>query len=225
MKYSISIPENPYLPICDNEDVFPVSRIFGIGRNYSTTPQMEEKDEQKVVMFMKDPYMLSFVDNGIKYPSNTSQLRYEIELVVAISKGGCDISKEGAENHIYGYAMGIDFTKYDIQDIAKQHGWPWDKGKSFRGCAPCTSITRKQKCSIDSSSIWLKQNGKLVQNGNLNQMIWTVPEIISMVSRYFELIPGDLIFTGTPGGVGMTNKGDEFEGGMDALGSFKLKVK
>ena len=155
----ISVPNRPVLPVKREKRVFPIARIFGIGRNYSETAQSENKDNNLTVLFMKDAYMLSHADEGISYPNDTKQLRYEIELVVAIGKQGKNISLAESDEYIYGYAVGIDFTKYDVQEIAKQHAWPWDKGKSFEGCAPCSSITPKADVLLQSNNIWLKKNG------------------------------------------------------------------
>lgn len=214
----------PTLPIKNSQAVFPLARVFGIGRNYSESPDTEVKEESKMLLFMKDPYMVSLAETGVAYPSGTHKLRYEIELVIAIGKGGTNIPVNKAEECIYGYAVGIDFTKYDVQDLAKQLGWPWDKGKSFPGCAPCTEITPKNEFMLENNPIWLKKNGKLAQEGTLNQMIWTVPEIISSISSQFQLIAGDLIFTGTPNGVGMTEKGDLLEGEIEGLNKINIKI-
>jgi len=221
----ITSPTRPTLPLKETNEVFPVSRVFGIGRNYSETPENETKDKVLTVLFMKDAYQLSLADDGIVYPKNTTQLRYEIELVVAIGKAGKNISPKDAEQYIYGYAVGVDFTQYDAQEIAKQHGWPWDKGKSFEGCAPCSAIKSKEAVKLDNNLVWLKKNDVEVQSGTLNQMIWTIPEIVSLISSEFGLLPGDLIFTGTPKGIGMVSKGDWLEGGVDGVESIRFQVK
>jgi len=224
MTYIISSPERPALAVKNNTKLFPVARVFGIGRNYSETPHAEKKESDLTVLFMKDAYMLSRAEDGIHYPEDTKQLRYEIELVVAIGKQGKNVSVAAANDYIYGYAVGVDFTKYDAQEIAKQHAWPWDRGKSFAGCAPCSPIVPKEEVTLDNNSIWLKRNNVDAQNGNLAQMIWTVPEIVALISTQFELLPGDLIFTGTPQGIGMTAKGDVLEGGVEQVGTIQFKV-
>ncbi len=215
----------PTLPVKGKNHAFDIARVFCIGRNYSKNPSAEVKNEQNVVLFMKDPFMISSADGELLYPNGTHKLRHEIELVVAIGKGGKDIATEASESHILGYAAGIDFTKYDVQEHAKQAGYPWDLCKSFPGCAPCTSIIPKEKFKPSHNRIWLTRNGEEVQDGHLGQMIWTIPEIISMISRHFTLLPGDLIFTGTPIGAGMTEPGDYLVGGIDGLVEFNLMIK
>ncbi len=225
MTHTVQSPDRPRLKIKNSPLKFPVSRVFGIGRNYSANRDAEEKDENKTVLFMKDAYLLTAAEDGIFYPLDSKQLRYEIELVVAIGKEGWDVSVEDAEDYIFGYGVGVDFTKYDLQEVAKKHGWPWDRGKSFAGCAPCSEITSKRNVTLKNNRIWLKQNGAEMQHGTLDQMIWSVPEVISLVSKSFGLLPGDLIFTGTPQGIGMTQKGDVLEGGVDGVDAIKFQIK
>ncbi len=225
MVKTIAAPTRPSLPIKETNEIFPVSRVFGIGQNYSETPEKETKNRLSTILFMKDAYQLSLANDGIVYPKNTNQLRYEIELVIAIGKAGKNISSKDTEHYIYGYAVGIDFTQYDVQEIAKQSGWPWDKGKSFEGCAPCSAITLKEAVKIDNNLVWLKKNDVEVQSGRLNQMIWTTTEIVSLISFEFGLLPGDLIFTGTPKGFGMVTKGDWLEGGVDGIETIHFQVK
>ncbi len=215
----------PTLPIKDSHSYFDIARVFGIGLNYCANPSTATKNEQDAVLFMKDPFMVSPAQGTLLYPSGTKKLRYELELIVAIGKGGIAIKPEAAPAHIFGYAIGIDFTKYDIQEYAKKAGHPWDKSKSFPGCAPCTAIIPKEKFQPNNQQIWLKRNGKKVQEGHLGQMIWKIPEIISMVSHHFHLLPGDLIFTGTPQGVGMAEPGDNLEGAIEDLDTFNLTIK
>ncbi|MDR0270827.1 fumarylacetoacetate hydrolase family protein [Paenibacillus sp.] len=214
----------PKLEITGLDLKFPVSRVFGIGRNFSEKVESEQKNENNVVLFMKDAFMLSDADLGIMYPNNSDQLRYEIELVVAIGQHGKNIDPEEADDYIYGYGVGIDFTKYDHQDIAKKNGWPWDQGKSFEGCAPISSISKKEDFQPNANRIWLKKNDELVQDGTLGQMIWSVNEVVALISRRFNLQPGDLIFTGTPTGIGMVTRGDVLEGGVEGLSTIKVKV-
>lgn len=220
----IPIPNRPTLPLSNKEGVFPVSRIFGIGRNYSEDPLCEKKDKALTVLFMKDPYMLTYANESIAYPNDTKQLRYEIELVIAIGQEGKNIPSLSAHEYIYGYAVGIDFTKHDVQEIAKQHAWPWDRSKSFPGCSPCSSITPKTDVSLQNNKIWLKKNNIDVQNGTLSQMIWTIPEVVMLISSEFGLLPGDLIFTGTPQGTGMVSKGDLLEGAIEGLNRIIFKI-
>jgi len=221
-----AFPHNypPFIPIANSEIVFPVSRVFGIGRNYSKFPENEVKDPECAVLFMKDPYMLSLAAEGVEYPEDSKQLRYEIELVVAISKSAKKVSVEEANEYIFGYAVGIDFTKYDVQKQAKDKGHPWDKGKSFRGCAPISPIVCKEKVELNDNKIFLKVNDNLVPEGSLSQMIYNPKEIISLISSKFELKAGDLIFTGTPQGVGMAQKGDQMFGSVGGVCEFSLGI-
>jgi len=219
------IVNHPRIKIQDTNLYFPVTRVFGIGRNYSENVAEENKDDKKVVLFMKDAYMLSNAEDGIEYPNDTNQLRYEIELIVAIGKQGENIKPEEVDDYIFGYAVGIDFTKYDVQEIAKKNGWPWDQGKSFIGCAPCSSIKRKEEVVFNNNRIWLDKNKVTVQEGTIEQMIWSIKETISLVSSRFDLRQGDLIFTGTPSGVGMTDKNDTLEGGVDGINKIKVVVR
>lgn len=221
---AIATPNRPKIAVQHDGGYFPIARVFGIGRNYSETPKAEKKDSNLTVLFMKDAYMVSDAAEGIVYPHDTTQLRYEIELVVAIGKEGFNVPPEKADEYIFGYAVGIDFTKYDAQEIAKKHAWPWDRGKSFVGCAPCSPITPKNAVTMRDNNIWLNKNNIKVQNGTLGQMIWTIPETVSLVSTQFGLLPGDLIFTGTPQGIGMVSKGDLLEGAIDGLESIRFLV-
>ncbi len=214
----------PTLPVDGSPDPFPVSRVFGIGRNYATDPTRETKIEADVVLFSKDAYLLSDIDQPLAYPSGTARLRYEVELVVAIGRGGGDIAPEDAMGHVFGYAAGIDFTKYDVQDAAKSAGRPWESGKSFPGCGPCSRIVPRARFQPSANRIWLDRNGKTAQSGHLGQMIWTIPELICLVSARFTLKTGDLIFSGTPEGVGMTARGDRLSGGIEGLVSFAFNV-
>lgn len=225
MSHAVIAPDHPKLKLKGSNLDFPVSRIFGIGRNYSEHLENENKDEKKTVLFMKDAYMLSPAEEGIFYPEDTTELRYEIELVVAIGRRGINIKPSDSEQYIYGYAVGVDFTKYDAQDIAKKNGWPWDRGKSFFGCAPCSPITCKEEVFIDDNNIWLKVNNIEVQRGSLNQMIWNINEVVALISSSFGLLPGDIIFTGTPKDVGMAKKGDILQGGVDGVDTIQFKIK
>lgn len=201
-----------------------LSRIFGVGRNYSNNPAGEKKIDDDIVLFTKDPYLLSGIETPLAYPPGTSRLRYEVELVVAIGRSGAAATTKEAEGFIFGYGVGIDFTKYDVQDAAKRAGRPWDSGKSFPGCAPCSHIVPAAAFKPGGNRIWLEQNGKPAQSGFLDQLIWTIPELICIVSSRFTLKAGDLIFTGTPEGVGMVEPGDRLSGGVDGLASFSFHV-
>jgi len=159
------------------------------------------------------------------YPSATSDVHHEIELIVALQKGGEDIPAATALDHVFGYAIGLDMTRRDLQGEAKKLGRPWEVGKAFEFSAPCGEIVpAKEIGHPDTGAIWLKVNGETRQKGDLNQMIWKVPEAISYLSGLFRLAPGDLIMTGTPAGVGAVRRGDTLEGHVDRVGEITIKV-
>jgi len=152
-------------------------------------------------------------------------VHHEIELVVALKKGGKNIPASQALDHIYGYAVGLDMTRRDLQGEAKKAGRPWETGKAFEGSAPCSALVPASRSGhLENGRIWLNINGKTVQQGDINQLIWSVPETIAVLSTLFELQAGDLIFTGTPAGVGPVARGDVLEGGIDVIGQLTTKV-
>jgi fumarylpyruvate hydrolase len=159
------------------------------------------------------------------YPAKTSDLHFELELVVALGKGGVNIEATQALDHVYGYAVGIDMTRRDLQAEAKKLGRPWEVGKAFEKSAPCSAIVPASQIGHPSKgSIWLTVNGKTRQRGDLSQLIWSIPESISYLSSFFTLAPGDLLFTGTPAGVGATQRGDRLQGGVDGVGEIEIRV-
>jgi fumarylpyruvate hydrolase len=158
----------------------------------------------------------------VPYPARTSNLHHEIELVVAIGRGGRDIAVGEALDHVYGYAVGNDLTRRDLQAEAKKHGAPWDAAKGFDASAPITPIRPVDDIGhVTSGRIWLEVNGELRQDSDIAEMIWSVPEVIAELSTYFELQPGDLIFTGTPAGVGPLQPGDLVAGGVDGVATLQ----
>jgi fumarylpyruvate hydrolase len=222
-KYS-NWPARPALGVRGETHCFPLSRVFGVGRNYADNPKAETKVEDDIVLFTKDAYSISNIDQPLKYPDGTTRLRYEVELVVAIGRSGRMTSPDEADAYIFGYGVGIDFTKYDVQDAAKRAGRPWDSGKSFPGCAPCSELVPASLFKPLSQEIWLDVNDKLAQSGFLDQMIWTIPELLFVISNRFELRAGDLIFTGTPEGVGMVERGQRLSGGIEDLTQFAFDL-
>jgi fumarylpyruvate hydrolase len=161
---------------------------------------------------------------AIPYPPMTENLHYEIELVIALGKGGKDIAVENALSHVFGYAVGIDLTRRDVQIEARKMGRPWDMGKGFDKSAPCGPIRRAAGIAVDKGGIWLKVNGDTKQTSDLSKLIWSVPEVIAYLSTYVELAPGDLIYTGTPEGVGPIVPGDEIIGHVDGVGDISMTV-
>lgn len=218
------------IPVVGSDAAFPVRRIYCVGRNYvEHAKEMGFTGREEPFFFCKPADAVLYVPEGqtgeLPYPSRTSDLHYEIELVVALSSGGRDLTLEQAAAAIYGYAVGLDMTRRDLQGVAKKQGRPWEVGKAFDFGAPIGPIYPVQKVgSLDQAAITLSVNGETRQNGNVDQMIWKVAESISYLSGLFELKAGDLIFTGTPEGVGAVVPGDLMVGAVQGLGELKVKV-
>ena len=228
MTYVVQPPATPILPVRGTEDVFPIHRVYCVGRNYAAhaIEMGHDPDREPPFFFQKNPDTI--VPNGgvFPYPDKSSNVHFEIEMVVALVKGGKDIPVERALEHVFGYAVGIDMTRRDLQDEAKKMGRPWEVGKAFEAAAPCTEIIPASQLGHPGhGAVWLKVNGELRQQGDLNQMIWKVPEIIAYLSGLFTLAPGDLIYTGTPSGVGPTVRGDVLHGGVAGIGEIEITVK
>ncbi|MFY9685595.1 MAG: fumarylacetoacetate hydrolase family protein [Pseudolabrys sp.] len=215
------------LPIVDDDARFHVRRIYCVGRNYlDHIREMKEADERDPPFFFQKPTD-AIVQNGavVPYPAATGDFQFEVELVAAIGHGGIDISVESAESHIFGYAIGLDLTRRDLQRDAAKCGLPWEMGKSFDYSAPCGPIHRiEQTGAIRAGTISLSVNGTVWQKGDIGHMIWNVPEIITQLSRQYELCPGDIILTGTPAGVGPVVPGDAIECAIDKLGTFAIRI-
>jgi fumarylpyruvate hydrolase len=213
-------PVTPAVAIKGRSDLFPVHRIYCVGRNYADhVREMGGNPKSEPPIFFAKPADAVVPNNArIPYPSRTNNFHHEIELVVAIGKGGRDIVAAQALEHVFGYAVGNDLTRRDLQSQSKDNGRPWDTSKGFDRSAVISAITpATQSGHLRTGRIWLKVNGQMRQQANLSELIWSVPEIIAELSTYFELQPGDLIYTGTPAGVGALKKGDRIEGGIDGL--------
>ena len=220
MSYVFAPPAQPSVPVKGTSERFPVHRIFCVGRNYAAHAREMGKDPDREAPFFFTKPGDAIVENGasIPYPSRTSSLHHEIELVVALSRGGQNIRASEALQCVYGYAVGNDLTRRDLQNDAKDKGRPWDTAKGFDRSAPITALTRASEYGHPTHGrIWLAVNGEMRQQGDLSEMIWSVPEIIAELSTLFELKPGDLIYTGTPAGVGAVKSGDRMEGGVAGL--------
>jgi fumarylpyruvate hydrolase len=220
MPYVFAPPERPSVEIKGSRQRFAVHRIYCVGRNYAAHALEMGGDSQREPPFFFTKPADAIVPNGaaVPYPTRTSNLHHEIELVVALGKAGRHIPAERALEHVFGYAVGNDLTRRDLQSQAKAQGKPWDTSKAFDGCAPITAITpAAQAGHVARGRIWLGVNGELRQQADVSELIWSVPEIIAELSTYFELMPGDLIYTGTPAGVGAVKPGDRIEGGVDGL--------
>jgi fumarylpyruvate hydrolase len=210
----------PAVAINGRADLFPVHRIYCVGRNYADhVREMGGNPKSEPPIFFAKPADAVVPNNArIPYPSRTKNFHHEIELVVAIGKGGSNIAAAQALEHVFGYAVGNDLTRRDLQSEAKDNGRPWDTSKGFDRAAVISAITpAAQSGHLRSGRIWLKVNGQMRQQADLSELIWSVPEVIAELSTFFELQPGDLIYTGTPAGVGALKKGDRIEGGIDGL--------
>jgi fumarylpyruvate hydrolase len=218
--------EIPSLPVQGTDKRFPIHRIYCIGRNYAAhaVEMGHDPNKEPPFFFQKNPDNL-VVDGDFPYPPETSDVHYEFEMVVGLSKGGKNIPVEQALDHVFGYGVGLDMTRRDLQGEAKKLGRPWDIGKAFEHSAPCSALIPVAVTGHpDKGAIWFKVNGETRQHGDLNQMIWKTAEQISILSRYFELQPGDLIMTGTPAGVGAIQRGDRLEGYVEGVCGLKLAV-
>jgi len=225
--YVFAPSQQPFVPVKGTEERFPVHRIYCVGQNYAdhAIEMGGDPTRNPPFFFQKNPDNLVINDGDFPYPPKTEDVHHEIELVVAIKTGGRDIPVETALDHVYGYAVGIDMTRRDLQAVAKKAGRPWEVAKAFEHSAPCSAIVPVSEIGHpDSASITLKINGEQRQAGDLNQMIWKVPETIAYLSSLFELQPGDLIYTGTPAGVGAVKRGDVLQGNVDGVGSISVKV-
>jgi fumarylpyruvate hydrolase len=218
------------VPVAGSNEFFPVHRIYCVGRNYvEHAKEMGATGREAPFFFMKPADAVLPVPEGatgeMPYPPMTADLHHEIELVVAIGKGGSNIPAAEALQHVWGYAVGIDMTRRDLQGEAKKLGRPWDTGKGFDHAAPIGPIHRmEQTGEISKGRIHLDVNGAVRQSSTIDKMIWNVGETIEHLSKYFALKLGDLIFTGTPEGVAAVGRGDLLEGSVEGVGSLRLKI-
>ena len=226
MAYAIPLWTPPALPIAGSAELFPVRRIFCVGRNYvEHQKEMGGDGREQPFFFIKSAHALVPQGGDIHYPAKTSNLHYETELVVAIGRQGRRIAAKDAAGSVFGYSVGFDMTRRDLQQIGKDKGRPWDFGKDFDEAAPCSGITPAAKIGHPASgAIWLRVNGKERQRAELSDMIWSVPEQIEYLSHFYTLEPGDLIYSGTPAGVGPVQPGDELHAGVDGVGELKVRI-
>jgi fumarylpyruvate hydrolase len=228
MSYVIPFDDNPSAPVAGEAGRFPIRRVFCVGRNYADHAREmgHDPDREPPFFFMKPAWAVVGATGDIPYPPRTSDLHHEIELVVAIGTGGADITVEAATSHVYGYAVGVDLTRRDLQAEAKKMGRPWDTGKGFDASGPMGPIVPASTLGHPASGrVWLQVDGELKQEGDVNQLIWSVAEVIADLSTMFHLEPGDLIFTGTPAGVGPVGRGETIRGGVDGVGEIEFTVK
>ncbi|WP_342359625.1 fumarylacetoacetate hydrolase family protein [Terrarubrum flagellatum] len=225
--FVIAAPAVTSVAVRGQQGRFPVHRIYCVGRNYAAhaIEMGGDPNREPPFFFQKNPDNLVLGGGDFPYPPKSENVHHEIELVVAIGKGGKDIPVASALDHVYGYALGIDMTRRDLQDECKQMSRPWEISKAFEHSAPMSDIVPASEIGHPAKgAISLKVNGAMKQEGDLNQLIWKVPEMISYLSGLFELQPGDLIMSGTPSGVGAIKRGDVMEGSCEGVGTVTAKV-
>ena len=226
-EFVIAEPKINSIPVEGDSRRFPVNRIYCVGRNYADHAREmgHDPDREPPFFFMKPATSIVTDGKDMQYPSLTQDLHHEIEMVVAIGIGGSNIAPADALNHVWGYGVGLDMTRRDLQGEAKKMGRPWDTGKAFDESAPCASLVPVSQCGhLAKGLINLKVNGVVKQEGDLAMMIWNVPDTIAYLSTLFALEPGDLIFSGTPAGVAAVKKGDVLEGFVAGLPILKTKI-
>jgi fumarylpyruvate hydrolase len=227
MNYVLPAAERPSIQVQGVEARFAVRRIYCVGRNYAEHAREMGGDPAREPPFFFAKPADAVVANGcdVRMPSRTQNFHHEVELVVAIARGGSDIPAAAALEHVFGYAVGNDLTRRDLQKLAKDAGKPWDVSKGFDASAPIAALRAVAGGGhLERATIWLKVNDQVRQQANIADMTWKVPEIIAELSTYFELQPGDLIFTGTPAGVSALKKGDRVEAGIEGLETLITRI-
>ena len=222
----IDPPTAPLAPVTGTDALFPVRRVYCIGRNYAAhaIEMGHDPDREPPFFFQKNPDNLDF-SGQFPYPAKSTDVHHEIEMVVALAEGGTNIPVERALEHVFGYAVGLDMTRRDLQGIAKDMGRPWEIGKAFERSAPMGPIVRAAEIGHPRAGrVRLEVNGKVRQEGDLNQMIWKVPEMIAYLSDYFTLAAGDVIMTGTPSGVAAVVRGDVMHAMIEGVGELTVTV-
>ena len=224
---TVPVRTSAEMEVTEQSPKFPVHRIYCVGRNYSEhVKEMGGDPKQEPPVFFSKPASACVTfDRDVIYPQATKELHHEVELVVALKSGGKDIPLESAMGCVYGYSVGIDFTRRDLQAIAKDKGRPWDVAKGFDQSAPISAILPASEVSqLSDAKISLEVNGEVRQQALLSDMIWSVPEIICELSKFFELKSGDIIYTGTPSGVAAVEKGDRLTASVSGIGTLDFKI-
>jgi fumarylpyruvate hydrolase len=214
------------LPVRGSDEHFPVRRIYCVGRNYAahSIEMGGDPDKEEPFFFQKNPNNID-LSGEFPYPDKSSDVHHEIELLVALKSGGTNIPLASALDCVFGYAVCLDMTRRDLQSQMKAQGRPWEIGKAFERSAPSGELVPASEIGHpDHGAIWLEVNGEMRQQGDLNQLIWKVPEMISYLSGLFELAAGDLIMSGTPSGVGPVARGDRLHGHIDGIGDLECRV-
>lgn len=225
--FVIDPPQQAAVAVFGSEARFPIRRVFCVGRNYAAHAREmgNDPDREPPFFFTKPADAVVPATGEVPYPSLTENLHHEIELVVAIGRGGRDVAAQDALALVWGYGVGVDLTRRDLQDEAKRMSRPWDWSKGFDASAPCTPLRPVSDVGHPSSGrIWLEVNAEVRQQGDLQDLIWPIADVISHVSRAVALEPGDLVFTGTPAGVGALQPGDQVRGGVAGVADFEFKV-
>jgi fumarylpyruvate hydrolase len=221
----VTPPPRPVLPVEGIDLEFPVHRVYCVGQNYAEHAREMGSSGRKPPFFFAKPADAVTTQTALPFPAMTQNLHHEVELVVALGRAGRDVGLDEARELIYGYAVGVDLTRRDLQAAAKAKGRPWATAKGFDRSAPVSAIRPASLSGHpDEAEITLSVNGRERQHGSTADMIWSVPEIIAELSRYFELVPGDLIFTGTPAGVGPLEPGDRVECAVDGVGRLQFSI-
>ncbi|MEK9918890.1 MAG: fumarylacetoacetate hydrolase family protein [Pelagibacteraceae bacterium] len=224
--YVIKQPKQACIKIKNSSDLFPVRRIYCIGRNYAdhAIEMGFDPNKEPPFFFQKNPDNI-VIDGKFPYPPETKDVHHELEMVVALKSGGSNISEKDAYKHIFGFAVGLDMTRRDLQGVAKKMGRPWEIGKAFEKSAPISTLTKIEDTGkMEEGKIVLKVNSEVRQEGNLNMMIWKIPEMIAHLSKFYDISGGDIIMTGTPAGVGPVQKGDKLVGSVKGLDNLEVTV-
>ncbi|MGZ5787381.1 MAG: fumarylacetoacetate hydrolase family protein [Ramlibacter sp.] len=225
--YAITPPATPSLAIAGSNERFPIRRVFCVARNYAAhAREMGANPDREPPFFFTKPADAVVPAAGVvPHPPASKDMHHEVEMVVAIGKAGANVDPSDALSLVWGYGAGLDLTCRDLQAAAKEAGRPWDFAKGFDASGPCSELHPVSEVGHPNNArVWVEVNGVVKQDGNLDEMIWKVPEVIAAISRYVALQPGDLIFSGTPAGVGPLVPGDRVRGGVDGVAGFQLEI-
>jgi fumarylpyruvate hydrolase len=226
-EFVITAPATPSVAVSGSSSRFPVRRVFCVGRNYASHAREMGSDPNREppFFFTKPADAVVPASGAVPYPPSTDDLHHEIELVVALGAGGANVDPASALDLVWGYGVGLDLTRRDLQAVAKDSGRPWDMAKGFDASAPISALHPVSEVGHPAEGrIWLEVNGALRQEGNLNELIWPIADVIAYLSRFVTLAPGDLIYSGTPSGVAALKPGDRVRGGVDGVDTFELEI-